>query len=102
MPLLCPDLHECSWLQARKGFLQPWHEGQKSLELIGMRDQHHDSDWKSRDVLLEREVPINCDERIELCRGEHQESTVLDPAPTHLHRGFYRVAGQCPAETAGY
>ena len=32
--------------------------------------------------------------RLVVDRGKYQESTVLHPAPTHLHRGLYRMPGQ--------
>src|SRR3954469_25279295 len=51
--------------------------------------------WKGRFL-------SNGDERIELCRGKYQESTVLHSAPTHLDRGLYRMSGQRAAQTAGY
>jgi len=71
-PRLSPDLNKRSWLQRCKYFFQTWHKRKKCMKLYGIRHQYDNSNGKSRNILLVREVSINRDECLELCSSQRQ------------------------------
>ena len=61
-----------------------------SIKAIARRDHHDDRDVKCRQILLIRELAIDCEKDIELSDSKGQQLTVLRAGPAHFP-GYARL-----------
>lgn len=66
----------------------------KRFETVILGDEHHHSDRKLRQVLLELEAPITGDPYVEIRRGSAKQLSVLQTRPALLLDALHIVSRQ--------
>ena len=74
-------------LEAWKDGQEIWNERPDICQSVRLRPQDDHCDLERADILLERQVAVDCHERVEMLRGQRQEFAILDRRPTHLACG---------------
>jgi len=78
-----PNRRDLARLGARQLLEQFGDERTQVDQSVGQGTQHDHGDRESGQVLLEGEIAVDRDERIELARRESEQITVLDRCPSH-------------------
>jgi hypothetical protein len=109
---ICPPLVGCSGLLGTHlNQLPRSHANQDGKKIryqrlkvgvpIALRDQHHDGQLEPTDILLEREIPIDGEEYVEVGLGQAQKIAVSFARPAHFWNGSGLVPDQIPLQALG-
>ena len=84
--------HQGLWLERVERLKNTGDQGHERFEAVALGDQHNDRDGKRLEVLLEFDVLVGGEHRVEFGGGVSEERTVAQTGPAHLRNRTNIVA----------
>ena len=84
--------HQGPWLESVERLKNTGDQGHERFEAVAVGDQNDDGDGKRLEVLLEFDVLVGGEDRVEFGGGLSQECTVAQAGPAHLRNRTNIVA----------
>ena len=84
--------HQCLWSKRMECLKDAGDHGYERFEAVAIGNQHDDGDGKRFEVLLECDVLVGGEDRVEFGGGLSEERTVAQAGPAHLRNRTNIVA----------